>query len=389
LLSSLLGLATIGCGGNDVAVETGAAGTDTPAPAVDGEQPMEELGAAVVPGPSVSEDPSADPVLAGLIVHYGQTLFVNGRAIELADLPSNELTGYQPPRVQLIGPEAVVYQSWIDSDGAEMPGTVGTPTIHLVDLAAGTDEVLVEGGYGLVLARDGRVAWTRAENELELGQRPLTSVVVAPSIDRLAEAEVWLSGDRFVAERWVGGELAVTAGGELDPHLLLVSGAGSFRDVGTYALRAVASDDSLIAVTQLGVAPNVALWNVATGKFEVSTDLTDLDADYAYSFWRDLSFYVPLRSGPPIEVNSDGRLGAKAPIRPADAKAFEGFTAYRIMHADGRIVLLGIVPTEGGEPVEFWDAVVVCDPDWQKCQRSNLYHPLYFSVAVPTEGSGS
>jgi hypothetical protein len=169
---------------------------------------------------------------------HGDVLYgVRGGPVHLAEPVLAPLLGQNEPlAVPTPGWREIVYHAWDGEVGDDSTG--GTPVLRRIDLKTGVDVELARGAQSVAIARDGRVAFTRAsrpryENSPQgtLGGR-FGHVVVAESLD--APAQQWTTDQsEYVVVAWARQTLLVEA--LPGPGYVLPEGAaGPAR--GVYAL---------------------------------------------------------------------------------------------------------------------------------------------------------
>ena len=209
-------------------------------------------------------------------------------AFPLATAPAGGLMGWLSP-VAVPSPDgqSIAYntfsylisidpeKSW-SQQGVHPGDAVGTPSIHLVDLASGNDTVLANGAFSLAWRADGAIAYFQGQSDNYYADQPfLGNVMVRQTVG--AAPEPWTNDpDRYIVAAWAGSRLLVyreSEGEWLD--LLAFDGPGQSRVLASGAdLVAVSPDGSQILASQPGVA---SLIDVGTGKTLASLDLGQVD----------------------------------------------------------------------------------------------------------------
>lgn len=209
-------------------------------------------------------------------------------SLALQTAPAGGLAGWLAPVVvpspdgQSVAYNAFTYLVSVDPEkswsqqGIHPGDAIATPSIHLVDLASGSDTVLADGAFSLAWRADGALAYLQGQSETYNADQPfLGNVVVQPS--QGAPPEPWTNApDRYIVVAWAGSRLLVyreSEGEWLD--LLAFDGPGKSRVLAPGAdLVAVSPDGSQVLVSQDGVA---SLIDVGTGKALATLDLGQSD----------------------------------------------------------------------------------------------------------------
>jgi hypothetical protein len=179
----------------------------------------------------------------------------------------------------------IVYNSFALASGVDrsslVPGkTVGTPSIRVHDVSAGTDRVLASGAGSVAWAGGGRLAYVQGDRASWDGTAYRGRVMVRPDLRGAAVA--WTpTSDRYTVLAWAGGRLLVErtpaeqeAGGEL----LVFDGPGKSRVLGGNDTELVGVDPTgTIALVTTGdptaAAVTYRLLDLATGAEAGKVDL--------------------------------------------------------------------------------------------------------------------
>jgi len=246
------------------------------------------------PGPSGVAPPyvtvSTGPPAAPMPFVSGSTIVgLSDAPIQLDATPAGGSMGWLAP-VAVPSPDgrAVAYSTFdllvpIDpersfSEQGIHPGdAIATPSIRLVDLSSGADDLLAEGAFSVAWRADGALAYFQGQTREYRANEPfLGNVVVRASPG--AAPEPWTERPgRYVVAAWAGTRLLVyrrSEGEWLD--LLVLDGPGRSRTLAPGAsLVAVSPDGSQALVSQQGEA---SLLDIQTGAALATLSLDDGDA---------------------------------------------------------------------------------------------------------------
>jgi hypothetical protein len=211
-----------------------------------------------------------------------------GASLALQATPSGGLAGWLAPAV-VPSPDGgfVAYndftylvpvdfeRSWSEQ-GIHPGDPIATPSIHLVDLASGSDTVLARGAFSLAWRADGALAYVQRQAETYKADQPfLGDVVVRPSAG--TAPEVWTEAPgQYIVAAWAGSRLLVYRESEGEGiDLLALDGPGRSQVLAPGAnLVAVSPDGSQVLVSQDGAA---SLLDVASGETLATLDLLQSD----------------------------------------------------------------------------------------------------------------
>jgi hypothetical protein len=225
----------------------------------------------------------------------GESLLgVPGQAqVRLASAPVTPLAGWLTPAA-VPSPDGryVAYNAWRElreddpslswaDQGIDTGDPLARPSIRLHDLAAGTDEVLVEGAFSVAWRGDGAIAYFRANGEDYRAGIPYRGeIVVRDSLD--SPDRVWTTHPgRYIVVGWAGSTLVAYEeheGETLD--VLALDAPGEVRLLAADSgLVAVSPDGEEVFVEQGpdGGPPTVRVLAVASGAERAALDLTGVD----------------------------------------------------------------------------------------------------------------